>query len=137
MTNNDTMPAEPDTLTEYEFTRSNSTAKNLQTLRAIACSIIKRDNSLFHEVNRKRWELTDEIQRMKELVENIALGVSKTYAERGDSYQLPDDVALMRIRDLLLQHDPSIINSSVEREARRVNAHLRLQQIKRTIQRQR
>jgi hypothetical protein len=42
-------------------------------------------------------------------LELIALIISKTYAERGDSFQLADDEALIRISDMLLEHDPHIV----------------------------
>jgi hypothetical protein len=39
----------------------------------------------------------------------IALIIGKTYVERGDSYVLPDDEALVLIRDLLLQYHPWVV----------------------------
>ena len=41
---------------------------------------------------------------------HIAVIVGKTYAERGESAQLADDLALMLIRDLLLDLDAEIID---------------------------
>lgn len=41
---------------------------------------------------------------------HIATIVGKTYAERGESAQLADDVALMLIRDLLLDLDAGIVD---------------------------
>lgn len=49
------------------------------------------------------------------LCERIAIIVGKTYAECGDSATLPDDVALMMIRDLLLALDESIIERNKDR----------------------
>ena len=43
------------------------------------------------------------------MLELIALVISKTYAGRGDLFQLADDAALMRISDLLLEHNPHLI----------------------------
>jgi hypothetical protein len=43
-------------------------------------------------------------------IRRVAVIVGKTYAERGDDAQLADDLALMLIRDLLLQLDPEIID---------------------------
>lgn len=41
---------------------------------------------------------------------HVAMIIGKTYAERGDSAQLADDLALMFIRDLLLDLDAEIID---------------------------
>lgn len=41
--------------------------------------------------------------------QQIAVIVGKTYAERSDYAQLSDDIALMMIRDLLLDMDPYIM----------------------------
>jgi hypothetical protein len=40
----------------------------------------------------------------------VAVILGKTYAERGDAAQLADDLALMMIRDLLLDLDAEIID---------------------------
>lgn len=42
--------------------------------------------------------------------ERVAAIIGKTYAVRGDDFKLEDDVALMRIRDLLEELDPAIID---------------------------
>lgn len=44
-----------------------------------------------------------------QVLELIALVVSKSYVECGDFFQVADDTALMMIRDLLLRDDPFII----------------------------
>jgi len=41
---------------------------------------------------------------------HVATIIGKTYAERGESAQLADDLALMLIRDLLLDLDAGIID---------------------------
>ena len=43
------------------------------------------------------------------LIRQIAIVIGKTYAERGEDAQLADDLALMLIRDLLLDLDTEII----------------------------
>ncbi|HEY0378338.1 MAG TPA: hypothetical protein VGC87_15590 [Pyrinomonadaceae bacterium] len=45
----------------------------------------------------------------------VAASIAKTYAERGDGATLPDDVALRRIKDLLLELDEGIINRNQRR----------------------
>jgi hypothetical protein len=70
--------------------------------RGLLCEIAR---SVFE---RRRVELTNNL-KASQLLELIALIISKTYAARGDSFQLADDVALMRIADLLLEHDPHIV----------------------------
>ncbi len=42
--------------------------------------------------------------------QHVAVIVGKTYAERGESAQLADDLALMLIRDLLLDLDAEIVD---------------------------
>lgn len=49
------------------------------------------------------------------LCEYIAAIIGKTYAECGDAAVLPDDDALMMIRDFLLFFDESIIERNKER----------------------
>ncbi|HEU0144124.1 MAG TPA: hypothetical protein VFQ47_05005 [Nitrososphaera sp.] len=137
MTNNDTMPAEPKTLTEYEFTKSSNTVKNLETLRAIAYMVINRNHPWFDKLNRQHWELKSELWTLKELLESVAVIMSKTYSERGDAYQLTDDRALMQIRDLLLQYNPKIVSSSKERKALRVKERMRRWRQKQSIPRYR
>jgi hypothetical protein len=68
---------------------------------------------LLHEIaqtvfERRRRELAYDI-KASQVLELIALIISKTYAGRGDLFQLADDVALMRISDLLLEHNPHLI----------------------------
>lgn len=47
---------------------------------------------------------------------DIACIVSKTYAERGDSAQLADDVALQVIREILLSIDENIYEDNKDRK---------------------
>lgn len=112
-----TTPRRPKPLTKYAVARSTQAVRNLETLWAVAGSVISRSHESIERYE-PLWE-------MKELVENIALVVSKTYAERGDAYKLTDDTALMQIRDLLLQHDPTIISNSKLRKAHRFNKRLK------------
>ncbi|HEV7373364.1 MAG TPA: hypothetical protein VGN95_01495 [Pyrinomonadaceae bacterium] len=92
-------------------------------------------DSVFYKYNLRLDELDDqfceyiaESREMNELLERIALVVGKTYSERGDAYQLADDVALMQIRDLLLQHDPDILCFSKEQKMSRLRERLRRRQ---------
>jgi hypothetical protein len=55
------------------------------------------------------------------LYDHIAIVVSKTYAELGDVAELADDIAVQRIRDLLLDYDPKIIDRNRFRKIKRVN----------------
>lgn len=69
----------------------------LETLRVVANEIFER----------RRVRIANEL-KASQILELIALVMSKTYAECGDSFQLADDRALIMICDLLYQHDPFI-----------------------------
>jgi hypothetical protein len=45
----------------------------------------------------------------------VAAIVAKTYCERGDEATLADDLALMLIRDLLVELDPAIVECNVKK----------------------
>lgn len=47
--------------------------------------------------------------KVAKLPERIAAIIGKTFAEMGDAAQLADDESLMRIRDLLLEIDETLI----------------------------
>lgn len=47
--------------------------------------------------------------RAATVYDRIAVIIGKTYVERGDNARLPDDVALMLIRDLLVKIDGTIM----------------------------
>jgi hypothetical protein len=70
--------------------------------RELLCEIAR---SVFE---RRKIERAHDL-KASQMLELIALIISKTYAERGDAFQLGDDVALMRIHDVLLEHDPYIV----------------------------
>jgi hypothetical protein len=53
------------------------------------------------------------------LHDQIATVIAHTYAELGDAAPLADDEGLTMIRDLLLRHDPEIINRNRFRRIRR------------------
>lgn len=61
----------------------------------------------------KQWLKTqrhvDEELWGKRFAEDVAIIIGRTYAERGDAAIIADDVALMMIRDLLLDADEGII----------------------------
>jgi hypothetical protein len=61
----------------------------------------------------KEWiaarRLIDEDPRGKVFAERVAVVISRTYAELGDAATIADDVALMLIRDMLLDLDEEII----------------------------
>lgn len=57
---------------------------------------------------RRKLRLEREL-KASQVLELIALIVSKTYATQGDSFQLADDEALVRIYDLLFEHDSHIV----------------------------
>lgn len=54
------------------------------------------------------------VQRYK-LPDKVAAIIAKTYVECGDNALLSDDIALMRIRDLLLELDEGIIKRNSRR----------------------
>lgn|ERR671921_1561487 len=62
-----------------------------------------------HEWLRARREPDLEPQTQKRFYQLVAVIVGKTYAECGDGATLSDDVAIMLIRDLLLELDAGII----------------------------
>jgi hypothetical protein len=74
----------------------------LSTLQALAFKLIYNKTEEVGSLERK-------LKKLNELVEIVALIISKTYVERGDSFVLADDKALELIRDLLLQHNPSVV----------------------------
>jgi hypothetical protein len=64
---------------------------------------------------RRRVELTHEL-KASQVLERIAWIISKTYAGRGDSFQIADDEALIRISDVLIEHKPHIIRRYVQKQ---------------------
>jgi len=58
--------------------------------------------------SRRKREIEGNL-KAHQVLELIALVVSKSYVECGDFFQVADDTALMMIRDLLLRHDPVIV----------------------------
>lgn len=50
--------------------------------------------------------------KVAKLPERIAAIISKTYAVEGDAADMADDEAMMRIRDLLLEIDPQLIEKN-------------------------
>lgn len=64
----------------------------------------------------KQWLRLDQSSRINILrhkfPDKVAAIISRTYAECGDGATLPDDIALMKIRDLLLELSVGIINQN-------------------------
>jgi hypothetical protein len=89
-------------LAEEAFTHPRSCESNLKMLRAVAAE-------LFYRKRVNTSILEGEVAELRGLVETIAVVVSKTYVERGDSFVLADDEALTIISDLLIQYHPSIL----------------------------
>ena len=60
--------------------------------------------------------------RLAKLPDRIAAVVGKTYAEKGDAFEIADDQAVMMIRDLLIELDETLIernkNKRLPRRAR-------------------
>lgn len=90
---------------ENVFMRPHSWQHNLDELNEVAYRLLKRNSEYKVDLNR----LETEPPKLHQIIEQIALIISKTYAERGDCFQLADDTALMMIRDLLIEHNPCII----------------------------
>ena len=84
------------------FTRPRSSETNLKILKAIATNV-------FCGKTIRTSLLEEEVVQLREIMEMVALILSKTYVARGDSFSLADDEALMLISDVLTHHEPSII----------------------------
>ena len=89
-------------ITDEVFTRPRSHLADLKDLQAVAFD-------LFYGKNKGVSGSDNDTKELSQLVELIALVVSKTYVERGDSFALADDEALTLIRDLLLRYNPSVV----------------------------
>jgi hypothetical protein len=89
-------------ITDEVFTRPRSRLADLKDLQAVAFD-------LFYGKNKGGSGSDNKTKELSQLVEIIALVVSKTYVERGDSFALADDEALTLIRDLLLRYNPSVV----------------------------
>lgn len=86
-----------------EFTRSANQTEDLESLYEAACNLFLGRNGL----PSRRMENRE--ASPSEIIEKIALIISKTYVACNDSYQLSDDEALMLIQDHLIQYNPTII----------------------------
>jgi hypothetical protein len=100
---------DPEALEEGVFIRSHLQEANLRSLQALAFKLMYGKSE---KVSDLQWEF----DKRKELVEMIALIIGKTYVERGDSYVLPDDEALVMIRDLLLQYHPWVVDRNKNKQ---------------------
>jgi len=103
MMTNDFSLMDLDRFFDSEYTRPISPEKKLEMLHTIA-----------HELFSKRRQAVlkdqeSEILNLRQMLELLAVIVSKTYVECGDAFQLADDEALILIRDQLVQYSPSII----------------------------
>jgi hypothetical protein len=63
-------------------------------------------------------------ERLVKLPEQIAAIIGKTYAERGDNYELSDDTAVGMVRDLLLELDETIIQRNKDKRLSRRKASI-------------
>lgn len=92
-----------DQLLDNEFTRPISPEKKLEMLHAIARELFsKKCQAVLKDQEAESLSL-------RQMLELLAIIVSKTYVECGDSFQLADDEALILIRDQLVQYNPFII----------------------------
>jgi hypothetical protein len=57
---------------------------------------------------------------LQKLPDRIAAIIGKSYAEMGDSAEFADNVALMMIRDLLLDCDPTLVERNKSKKVARV-----------------
>jgi cell division protein ZapA (FtsZ GTPase activity inhibitor) len=87
---------------EDVFTRTASARLTPEDLQQAAYRVINRHKEVY-ETNH-----TDDAKE-REVINNIAIVLSKTYAELGDKFQLSDDQALIIIKDLLLDYNLAII----------------------------
>ncbi len=101
MTNDDNPLHDLNDSLEKVFTRP-SPALTIEDLHEIACSLFSS-----RRANLKSIEI--ETANVCQVLEMIALIISKTYVECGDSFHLADDEALILIRDRLIQYNPVII----------------------------
>lgn len=102
MTNDDNQLLDLKDSLEKEFARP-SPAHTIEDLFGVACDLFS---------SRSRADLKSieiEVTNLRQILELIAIIISKTYVECGDSFHLADDEALMLIRDQLVQYSPSII----------------------------
>ena len=105
MKNSEAQPSDFNSSLDNVFMRPHSCEHNPDELHEIAYRLLKRNSEYKSALNRVETE-PPELHRV---IEQIALIISKTYVERGDSFQLTDDIALMIIRDLLIKYNPFII----------------------------
>lgn len=55
-------------------------------------------------------------RKLRKLPSRIAAIIAQTVAVRGDDYRIDDNQALVRIRDLLEEIDPKIIDRNAKRK---------------------
>lgn len=90
-----------------EYTRLPKSNLDIEDLYIIAETLFeKKDKS---RVNNSGADILGQV------VNDIATIISRTYAEKGDYSRLADDQALTLIRDVLLRHNPAIINRNAKR----------------------
>ena len=67
------------------------------------------------EIRRKevKWMADEMTTRILKLPGRVAAIVRETFVVRGDDYKLADDTALLKIKDLLEESDPNIMNRRV------------------------
>ena len=99
----------------------NSDSPALGAQRELILEVFRRLLDQRQVNNRLKLQLTPEQTTLLEgkLHDQIAAVVAHTYIELGDAATLADDDGLAMIRDLLLRHDPEIINRNRFRRIRR------------------
>ena len=99
----------------------NSDSPALGAQRELILEVFRRLLDQRHVNNRLKLQLTPEQTTLLEgkLHDQIATVIAHTYIELGDASTLADDEGLAMIRDLLLRHDPEIINRNRFRRIRR------------------
>jgi hypothetical protein len=116
-------PAEDEELLKRAEESLNSDSPALWAQRELILEVFRLLLDQRQVKNRLRLELTPEQTTLLEgkLHDRIAAVIAHTYTELGDAATLADDEGLAMIRDLLLQHDPEIINRNRFRRIRRWN----------------
>lgn len=97
-----------------------SDAQEFKVYRELILELLRSilDNQMINK--RLKVVLTPEQTTLLEgkLYDQIASVISRTYVEVGDTAKLPDDEALMIIREMLLEFDPNIIDRNRFRRTR-------------------
>jgi hypothetical protein len=91
-----------------EFTRPISPETRLKMLHAVA-------SDLFGKRHLAALKTLETEISLHEILNLLALIISKTYAECGDYFQLADDEALVLIRNQLIRYNPVVISMNKDK----------------------